>query len=81
MNVEFRKKAAELAENRERLGAFLQGAMDFANIMAFNHLGRYLLDRSGVPLSLWPLVFARARDTPDILYGFLQGQPFVARQD
>ena len=81
LNVEFRKKAAELGENRERLGAFLQGAMDFANIMAFNHLGRYLLDRSGVPLSLWPLVFARARDTPDILYGFLQGQPFVARQD
>jgi hypothetical protein len=44
-----------------------------------NWHGRYLLDRGNIPYSLWALVFAKASSKPSVVYEFLKGPGFAAR--
>jgi hypothetical protein len=50
------------------------------HIWNFNWYGRYLLDRpSEVPLGLWPLILEKAKQEQSVIYEFLKGPAFVAR--
>ena len=52
----------------------------FFHIFVFNIYGRYLIDRQGVLLSLWPQVLENANDKPSIIYEFLKGPAFAGRK-
>ncbi|KAL3935975.1 MAG: hypothetical protein SGBAC_008616 [Bacillariaceae sp.] len=48
----------------------------------FNWHGRYLLERTDIPLSLWPQVIqAASKSEPRILFEFLKGQALAARSN
>lgn len=55
------------------------GDSDFKHICKLNWHGRYLLHRTRVPLSLWPLVFEKANNETDVMYEFLKGPAFASR--
>ena len=63
---------------RERYSS--QDFSAFHHFLFFNLYGRYLLDHHNVPLSIWPLVLEKAKRRPNIIYEFLKGPAFAARQ-
>ena len=63
-------------------GKVFKGNLELQHICELNWHGRYLVDGSArAPLSLWPSVFERVNDKPSIIYDFLKGPAFAARND
>lgn len=54
--------------------------IEFRQIYELNLHGRYLLDGSTVPMSLWPTVFEKAKEKPNVIYEFLKGPSFAGRE-
>eukprot|EP00980_Cylindrotheca_fusiformis_P008139 scaffold1727_cov133-Cylindrotheca_fusiformis.AAC.42 len=52
----------------------------FLHSCEMNWYGRYLLDRPKFPLSMWPVVLEKANAKPSVIFDFLKGPAFVARQ-
>lgn len=52
----------------------------FLHLCEWNWHGRYLMDRPKFPLSMWPVVLEKANAKPNVIYEFLKGPAFAARQ-
>ena len=69
---------------REEFGynpSLFHGNPPLKHIIDLNWNGRYLLDRPGVPLSLWPLVIERVADKPSCIFELLKGPAFATEKD
>ena len=60
-----------------RVSTFSDGSI----LPSFNWNGRYLMDRPGVPSSIWPRVIERVKDNPSLIYKFLKGPAFGGREE
>jgi hypothetical protein len=56
------------------------GNASFVHLCQWNWYGRYLMDKPEFPLSMWPVVLQRANAKPNVIYEFLKGPAFAARQ-
>lgn len=56
------------------------GNPSFVHLCQWNWYGRYLMDLPDFPLSMWPVVLEKANTKPNVIYEFLKGPAFVARQ-
>ena len=54
---------------------------DGSMLPSFNWNGRYLMDRPGVPSSIWPRLIERVKDNPSLIYKFLKGPAFGERKE
>ncbi|KAL3933712.1 MAG: hypothetical protein SGBAC_010274 [Bacillariaceae sp.] len=53
----------------------------FVHLCQWNWYGRYLMDnKPEFPLSMWPIVLEKSNDKPNVIYEFLKGPAFAARQ-
>jgi hypothetical protein len=60
---------------------FGESGRELKHMCDLNWHGRYLLDRGNIPYCLWALVFAKASSKPSVVYEFLKGPAFAARND
>jgi hypothetical protein len=67
-------------ELRMEHGGFVDCNGSFLHLCEWNWYGRYLMDRPKFPLSMWPVVLEKANSKPNVIYEFLKGPAFVARQ-
>lgn len=70
------KKHQEIRMEHE---GFLGNAA-FVHLCQWNWYGRYLTDSPEFPLSMWPMVLEKANAKPNVIYEFLKGPAFAARQ-